>query len=703
MCTDNISCEKCDFECTDAEVLQKHLDSKHENRISDQEIDKLDGKIMTEFFCTDCNFITNNGDDLEEHKQVHSPVMDASFITPKYHCGKCAYSSESKDELNVHIDKEHKVDLKFDASVTSDSIGSQFKCKKCGNMFNNDENLETHMKEKHIVMNIYHCTSCEYRTTVHRNLKMHVKASHTTEQNNQNIESDLTASEEVKSNVVICGECASVFQDMQTCEDHIECQHRTTPTFEPVTCEGCNLVLATPILMKEHKDKYHDASNMVPCKDCELLFQNAASLETHMSEVHDFKTYGCKQCSYESNMYIEILRHTFQYHDVGKGHNKEFSPSDIILEFLTVQNTDVMGEMRQAFEQLSNGLKFAFEQLSNGMQDNFDKLDTKTTSAYSDIQKSSEKMKKLEEAVDKLSKQKKDDSTEESRRASAPQPTVQQPPSSSTQPSSKTKYLQKPRILYVGDSVAQNIDPSIIERETGSRLTTAKAYSSIEDNRSKWPRKNAQEVTNKHLDEVFNKDEFEHLVLGAPTVDITNLDTTRTKAGDSVEYFKQQVAVSCQNMFTTAQNALVKYPKLKTVTIMEHPPRFDNVDKDQSFLKPKLANYANDVFRQLWSGSSLKHKIVLGLSQGLECKGKARLARYTRTHDNKHDGIHLYGVSGRLAFRRSVSAIINSVLSPAPASVPVTPQSGPAQGAATTGGQDRYNVKTNNFFDILGN
>ena len=85
----------------------------------------------------------------------------------------------------------------------------------------------------------------------------------------------------------------------------------------------------------------------------------------------------------------------------------------------------------------------------------------------------------------------------------------------------------------------------------------------------------------------------------------------------------------------------------------------------------------------------------------MECKGKARLARYTRTHDNKHDGIHMYGVSGRAAFRRSVTSIISSVLSHVPATGPVTPQSGSAQGAANT--EDRYNVKVNNFFDILGN
>ena len=235
-------------------------------------------------------------------------------------------------------------------------------------------------------------------------------------------------------------------------------------------------------------------------------------------------------------------------------------------------------------------------------------------------------------------------------------------------------------------------------------MTTAKAYSSIEDNRARWPRKNVQDVTNKYLDVVSKDDTFEYLVLGAPTVDITNLDTSRTKPEANTEFFKREVIVSCQNMFTTAQNALIKHPKLKKVTIMEHSPRYDNANVDPSCLKPKLAKYANDVFRHLWSSSSLRHKIVIGLSQGLECSGKVRLARYTRTHDIKHDGVHMYGVSGRAAFRRSVTAIISSVLSPHSAPAPATPQSGAAQGTAnTTGGQDRYNVKVSNIFETLGN
>ena len=105
----------------------------------------------------------------------------------------------------------------------------------------------------------------------------------------------------------------------------------------------------------------------------------------------------------------------------------------------------------------------------------------------------------------------------------------------------------------------------------------------------------------------------------------------------------------------------------------------------------------------MWTSSSLRHKIVLGHSLGLECEGKARLARYTRTKDKKHDGVHMYGVSGRAAFSRNITAIISSVLSPHSAPAPATPQSGSGRSTANTGGQDRYNVKVNNFFDILGN
>ena len=85
----------------------------------------------------------------------------------------------------------------------------------------------------------------------------------------------------------------------------------------------------------------------------------------------------------------------------------------------------------------------------------------------------------------------------------------------------KTKYLQKPKILYVGDSIAQNANIAVIEKETQSRICTKKAYSSVEDKVAMWPHKNITDVTKKALTDTFEEDKFTHLIIAAPSVDIT--------------------------------------------------------------------------------------------------------------------------------------------------------------------------------------
>ena len=52
------------------------------------------------------------------------------------------------------------------------------------------------------------------------------------------------------------------------------------------------------------------------------------------------------------------------------------------------------------------------------------------------------------------------------------------------------------------------------------------------------------------------EDEYTQLVLGTPTVDITNLDTSKLTTTYNVEYLKQEIAVSCKNVFHVAHEAL---------------------------------------------------------------------------------------------------------------------------------------------------
>ena len=76
----------------------------------------------------------------------------------------------------------------------------------------------------------------------------------------------------------------------------------------------------------------------------------------------------------------------------------------------------------------------------------------------------------------------------------------------------KTSYLLKPRILYVGDSIAHNVEMKDLEEKTHSRLTSRKAFSSIHDKRAKFPSQNVKDVSGKTLDEAKDDDKYEYVV-----------------------------------------------------------------------------------------------------------------------------------------------------------------------------------------------
>ena len=46
------------------------------------------------------------------------------------------------------------------------------------------------------------------------------------------------------------------------------------------------------------------------------------------------------------------------------------------------------------------------------------------------------------------------------------------------------------------------------------------------------------------------------LVMSAPTVEITNLDTSKLQPSDDTEYFQQKTTLSSQNMFGLAEKSI---------------------------------------------------------------------------------------------------------------------------------------------------
>ena len=206
--------------------------------------------------------------------------------------------------------------------------------------------------------------------------------------------------------------------------------------------------------------------------------------------------------------------------------------------------------------------------------------------------------------------------------------------------------------------------------------------------------KNVNDITTAALMETYEDDEFSELVLSAPTVDITNLKTFNLGANDNTEVFKQDVVVSCRNMFTVAANAIRKHPNLRKVVILEHPPRFDfdKPEADPLCLKPQLAKYANVVFGQLWLDSPCKDKIVIGV-HNLFCHEDKFDHLYIDERTNRSDGLHFYGRGGGPAFTRSLIQILKNVV----------PQPNQKKTTFVRKVADQYRVPVNNRFDVLGN
>ena len=266
----------------------------------------------------------------------------------------------------------------------------------------------------------------------------------------------------------------------------------------------------------------------------------------------------------------------------------------------------------------------------------------------------------LKKAKLKEESETKRESTNNSNKASTKQTGTKNPMKPEVPPKPKTKYQAKTKILYVADSIGRNVEFPRIESDARCAIKTAKAYSSVSDKSAKWPKSNFTKVTSEEL----AKKTYDCLVMSAPTVDITNLDTSKLKQSDDTSMYQESILASCKNIFKVAEISLKDNLNLKKVVIMEHTPRYDAKEVDPIELKTALVKYANNVFNQLWLDSSLKQKIAIG-SHTIETNSDGALHNdvFKNAQTGKYDGVHHFGKLGRRLYSRSVGSILMKNLS----------------------------------------
>jgi hypothetical protein len=286
----------------------------------------------------------------------------------------------------------------------------------------------------------------------------------------------------------------------------------------------------------------------ISCTKCDYKCKLRIQLRNHVKNKHEItedRKFKCNACTFQTDVLLKIYEHKLGEHPET---SIEFNPKtttvkDMALNLISQQNLELMEEILD----LKKGLKVAFEKLSDEIQIKYEVIENDNKQSDSNIKSVFDEFtKKLGNLVNVPTAAKKSaprssplpvPTPGDKASHSTPPPPPPPPPTSNAgmaPPSKpapsrkrKTAYLQKAKVLYVGDSLAHNVNLRLLEQDTKTIIKSIKAYSAVEDLKARWPHKNFTDVTPAALFNTAEDDKFTELILAAPTVDISNLNTVK--------------------------------------------------------------------------------------------------------------------------------------------------------------------------------
>ena len=510
----------------------------------------------------------------------------------------------------------------------------QNNCDECGRHFENREGLNTHVKDEHAssenksVATVYNCVKFPLIFSELNQLNTHCSEQHTERHENRPlviirqkdlIETNEPAKEKQTELCISCGECGKTFNLMVDFNNH------TTECYNSMPTEV------------ERNSEHVEVDN-----------KSDANISTNNPTDMAVSEFNCDNCDFETDFVTHFYDHMLRVH--GKGPFDEpanLTPGHFFLNVLASQQDELLektssieSHFREQIQQMREGFRIMYEEIQ-ASKDHLTKKVKEQEDRIKDLVNKVEKSPTFKQPL----KPEKVASTKPSQKI-VKQMDKNNAHDNSISDASKPVFKSSPvsKMLYVSDSVAANVDIPKLERESNSEITCLRAYGAAFKNDARYPRNNFTDT----VTEAISKEQFDVILLSAPSVDVTDLDTAKNP--DVVRLYAEQVAVvSAENMFQVATKALKHNSATSKVILMGHLPRYDLKEADPKGIKMMMTKSYSNTLLQLRKRSPLRQKIFVGSHHKLECSGKTFHARYTRLEDNYCDGIHLYGEDGKKA------------------------------------------------------
>jgi len=181
------------------------------------------------------------------------------------------------------------------------------------------------------------------------------------------------------------------------------------------------------------------------------------------------------------------------------------------------------------------------------------------------------------------------------------------------------------RHLLLADSITRALVYPKLEAPSGSMIKQVNTYSAHYDERALKANRNV----NLLLTEELAKSDYHTVLIGAPSVDITNQDVSEGILDENVA----ETVASSLGMLEAAEYA-IKSGRVPKVVLLQHAPRYDTEKYDPFGARPQLAELANTHLQKARDASEFAEHILVGEHTGLECEGSTRTGRFT--NDQTH-------------------------------------------------------------------
>ena len=281
--SEGVHCEFCSQVLISDQRYNRHVNSKHMDRIAD---------IWNK--CDDCSIFFPSENDLKSHKckikkeQLKCILCEATFSLPlnlRMHiitkhpndsikeCRICQQRFDSEEMFNVHVNKEHKESLEntwppcilcsthfaSQREFTAHKCNRTFKCAQGEATYTNQNHLERHTSTKHPAESKkeLNCLFCSLKFISVKLYRIHANREHL---------------DSIENAWPQCPKCLSRFPSEQSLKMHNNC----CKTSKRRKCPKCDASFSHSRDLKNHIESHHSDS-LEKCSFCNLEFNKRYS------------------------------------------------------------------------------------------------------------------------------------------------------------------------------------------------------------------------------------------------------------------------------------------------------------------------------------------------------------------------------------------------------------------------------------------